>query len=130
MKITEKKLRQIIQEEVNGVLTEAYGDYYDYAGKKPDRNRWKKSAMKKHKHPWHKDPAAAQEVMDAAETVYWQWEVSSPTRFKTDMEDQDHFGGLPEMPVEFYADLVKAIKKDDRAWQKYQRTAYTPGWRD
>ena len=130
MKINKSHLRQIIREEVKSLLSESPSDYYGHTGKRPERDRWKRSAMKKHKHPWHSDDVAAQEIMDAAETVYWQWGISNPSSFKRDMEDPNNFGGPPEMPVEFYEDLIKAIKKDDRAQQQYQKTAYTPGWRD
>ena len=104
--------------------------YYGFSGTRPAGDRAQQGVMKRHGHPWHGNPPSTRELLNNAAAVYWEWEVRSPTRFKSEMENPDNFGGPPEMPVEFYADLIKAIKKDDRAQQKHRATAYTPGWRD
>ena len=82
------------------------------AARSPDGS--KLAVMRKYKHPSLK--ASLEEFLAAVSTVYNEFEARRPEQFKKIMEDPDQFGGFPQMPLEFYAELIAATKRDDKAY--------------
>jgi len=116
MRITESQLRRIVREEI---LSESMN------------NRSVLAVMKRHRHPAVGDKLSIGTFLKYANTVYNEFEVRDPSSFKFDMEDPEQFGGLPEMPLEFYVDLVAAMRRDQKSYFKSKEdTSYMPGYRD
>ena len=117
MRITESQLRKIVREEAGRLLESSGTD-----------NRSTLAVLRKWKHPSAADSVDMREFLNTASTVYYEFEERSPDGFKQEMEDGQ---GQPMMPIEFYADLVSAMIRDEKSyWTNKSRSAYTPGYRD
>ena len=111
MKITESQLRKIVREEILGkglvdpdLMLPTGGSSSDAIGKRLG------FALRKHKFPGN-----IHEFDKNANVVFHEFETRGADSFKNNMED--NFGSSP-MPVEFYADVVLAMKADEKAYWK------------
>jgi len=82
------------------------------------------AVMKKYNHPSLK---STRTFLPAVSTVYHEFEVTNPVEFKSILEDPDQFGGLPTMPLDFYRELVAAVKLDEKSyWDKKKLAGLEP----
>ena len=71
------------------------------------------AVMKKYNHPSLK---STRTFLSAVSTVYHEFEVTNPVEFKEEIEDNQ---GQATMPLEFYRELVAAVKLDEKSyWDK------------
>ena len=68
--------------------------------------------LKRWNHPALTDAAGLQEWRNSAVTIFHEFEVRNPYDFKEYMERDMGQGQV--LPIDFYAEVVKSMKKDDK----------------
>jgi len=115
MRITESQLRNIVRQEILRENVE---------------NRAAIAVLRKYNHPSARDKDSLDQFLNMASTAYHEFEISNPREFAREFEDDGTFGRPGQMPMEFYADLIAAMKKDESSYFKKKNSSYRPGYRD
>ena len=130
MPLIEKLVREVLDEHTKceecgmseakcECVMKEQADYYGYTSDRPDDMKYFGPTLKKFK----VDP----DIVSEFSQVWNEQEVRDPTTLKNELEQGYGYNALP---LEFYAAMASAIKRYNRAYDKYVGSAYTPGWRD